>query len=69
MGNSSDNITRRRHRAVIMARLRTWYSAQLDECSGDAEVMLQRIEQMELPTAAEELQYSFPLTHFRSGRA
>jgi hypothetical protein len=30
---------------------------------------LQRIEQMELPTAAEELQYSFPLTNFRSGCA
>jgi hypothetical protein len=68
MERALDHMARSRHRAVIAARLRDWYNAQLVTCSEDAETMLQRVEQMELPFELPGLQYSFPLTRFRSGR-
>jgi len=69
MERAHDAMARSRHRAVIAARLRDWYNAQLVDCSADAEAMLQRVEEMELPTDGATLQYSFPLARFRSGSA
>jgi hypothetical protein len=48
--------------------LRDWYNVQLVQCAVDADRMLQRAEETELPTGVAALQYSFPLTTFRSGR-
>jgi hypothetical protein len=64
----ASDVARVRHRAVIASYLRHWYSAQLAKCSEDAETMLQRAEQMELPIELPGLQYSFPLARYRARR-
>jgi hypothetical protein len=68
MGRAPNYNSRARHRAVIACRLRDWYNVQLVQCAVDADRMLQRAEETELPTGVAALQYSFPLTTFRSGR-
>jgi hypothetical protein len=63
------DVARVRHRAVVASYLRHWYSAQLARCSEDAEAILQRVEEMQLPIEAAALQNYFPLAGFRSGTA
>ena len=68
MGSAHGDVARSRHRAVIACRLRDWYNAQLVKCSEDAEIMLQHVEEMGLPSDGAALRYSFPIPGFRSGR-
>jgi hypothetical protein len=68
MGTAHGDTARRRHRAIIAKCLRHWYKAQLVKCSADAEAMLQRVEERELPTGGEALRFSFPIAGFRTGR-
>src|ERR1700689_4575614 len=46
METARDYVARRRHCAVIAARLRDWYEAQVAQCSLDAEIMPQGVEEM-----------------------